>query len=242
MPTRKSTRSKIIKEEIIEEQIQEVPEVYKKTAKKKASKKTSKKETESEPTLEKTIDIDYDRFRFIKITSGLDPRYVQILDKNINEKSTIKRLDKILENDKQSEKIAKGIFEATLLKCIENSPAPTIVLSIYDDICAKMVDNLNHKSKVGNYSLLMKVHANKFDPYEVPFMSPDEIFSENWELQKRKKAYVQAKQNEIEMTDAFTCHKCGEKKCKVQQMQTRAADEPMTNIITCTVCGNIFYK
>lgn len=238
MPTRRSSRRKIVKEEIIEE----VPEVYKKTAKRKTSKKTVKKETETEPTLGKTTDVDYDRFRFIKIASGLDLRYVQLLDKNVNEKSTIEKLNKVLENDKQSERMAKGIFEATLLKCIENSPAPTIVLSIYDAICAKMVDNLNHKSKVGNYSLLMKVHANKFDPYEVPFMSPDEIFCENWELQKRKKAYVQAKQNEIEMTDAFTCHKCGEKKCKVQQMQTRAADEPMTNIITCTVCGNIFYK
>ena len=36
----------------------------------------------------------------------------------------------------------------------------------------------------------------------------------------------------------FKCRKCGSDKTISQELQTRAADEPMTTFITCTVCGN----
>ena len=34
----------------------------------------------------------------------------------------------------------------------------------------------------------------------------------------------------------FTCKKCKSKKTVYHQMQTRGADEPMTNFITCIDC------
>ena len=36
----------------------------------------------------------------------------------------------------------------------------------------------------------------------------------------------------------FTCRKCGSKKTTYYSLQTRSADEPMTNFITCTGCEN----
>lgn len=39
-------------------------------------------------------------------------------------------------------------------------------------------------------------------------------------------------------TDMFKCGKCGKRKCKYFQMQTRSADEPMTTFVTCVHCGN----
>ena len=38
-------------------------------------------------------------------------------------------------------------------------------------------------------------------------------------------------------TDDFTCPKCHQKKCTYYQLQTRAADEPMTTFVTCINCG-----
>ena len=35
----------------------------------------------------------------------------------------------------------------------------------------------------------------------------------------------------------FTCFKCGSKKTNFYQMQTRGADEPMTNFVNCLDCG-----
>eukprot|EP01084_Bolivina_argentea_P100641 180634_1 len=40
------------------------------------------------------------------------------------------------------------------------------------------------------------------------------------------------------MTDEYKCYKCGQRKCKYSQAQTRSADEPMTTFVTCLVCGN----
>lgn len=39
-------------------------------------------------------------------------------------------------------------------------------------------------------------------------------------------------------TDMFRCGKCGERKCKYYQKQTRSADEPMTTFVTCVNCNN----
>jgi transcription elongation factor S-II len=36
----------------------------------------------------------------------------------------------------------------------------------------------------------------------------------------------------------FKCGKCKKNKCAVFQMQTRGADEPMTNFVTCLSCGH----
>jgi transcription elongation factor S-II len=43
--------------------------------------------------------------------------------------------------------------------------------------------------------------------------------------------------DESEVTDGiFQCRKCGSKKTTYYSLQTRSADEPMTNFITCVHC------
>jgi len=39
-------------------------------------------------------------------------------------------------------------------------------------------------------------------------------------------------------TDAFKCFRCGQRKTRYTQAQTRSADEPMTTFVTCVNCGN----
>lgn len=39
-------------------------------------------------------------------------------------------------------------------------------------------------------------------------------------------------------TDQFKCGRCGKRKAKYYQLQTRSADEPMTTFVTCVNCGN----
>ena len=50
-------------------------------------------------------------------------------------------------------------------------------------------------------------------------------------------------QNDVQIEDdvkdgIFQCRKCGSKKTTYYSLQTRSADEPMTNFITCVVCKN----
>jgi transcription elongation factor S-II len=39
-------------------------------------------------------------------------------------------------------------------------------------------------------------------------------------------------------TDQFRCGKCGQRKTKYYQLQTRSADEPMTTFVTCLNCNH----
>ena len=40
------------------------------------------------------------------------------------------------------------------------------------------------------------------------------------------------------MTDMFKCNRCGSRSCTYYELQTRSADEPMTQFITCLTCKN----
>lgn len=51
------------------------------------------------------------------------------------------------------------------------------------------------------------------------------------------KASQTAKDTQAE-TEEFKCGRCGKRKCKYYQLQTRSADEPMTTFVTCINCGN----
>lgn len=42
----------------------------------------------------------------------------------------------------------------------------------------------------------------------------------------------------VASTDQYTCGRCKKNECTYYQMQTRAADEPMTTFISCIHCGN----
>ena len=44
--------------------------------------------------------------------------------------------------------------------------------------------------------------------------------------------------NNLAISDAYQCHKCGESRTQSIQMQTRSADEPITTFIRCLICGN----
>lgn len=49
---------------------------------------------------------------------------------------------------------------------------------------------------------------------------------------------TQAAQDTEAETDQFKCGRCGKRRCKYYQLQTRSADEPMTTFVTCVNCGN----
>jgi len=40
------------------------------------------------------------------------------------------------------------------------------------------------------------------------------------------------------VSDAFKCYKCKQRKCSYYQIQIRSSDEPMTTKVTCLNCGN----
>ena len=66
-------------------------------------------------------------------------------------------------------------------------------------------------------------------------MKADVIKTEKTEIKRDKMKY------EIKpeaMTERYKCRKCGSRKCSYYELQTRSADEPMTQFFTCLDCKN----
>ena len=57
------------------------------------------------------------------------------------------------------------------------------------------------------------------------------------DLQARRTDWAQEQARNSNVEGFFTCGKCHSKKTSFYQMQTRGADEPMTNFVTCHNCG-----
>lgn len=88
--------------------------------------------------------------------------------------------------------------------------------------------------------MLKFVAERDMDPKTVANASPCEISPEKWS----ELVDIQRKRNEMRgckpkaTTSQFTCKKCRSRNISSYELQTRSADEPMTNFCLCIDCGN----
>lgn len=81
---------------------------------------------------------------------------------------------------------------------------------------------------------------------QIPEMKPWEMFPEHWVEVFEEVAKMQLKREAASTTlpddyvSQIQCKKCKQHKVTYVEIQTRAADEPMTIFAGCTVCGNKF--
>jgi DNA-directed RNA polymerase subunit M/transcription elongation factor TFIIS len=101
--------------------------------------------------------------------------------------------------------------------------------------------NLNPESYVSNKNLAKRMKEGEFLPHDLPSMTYDKVFPEVWhdilnrEMLRNKNAY---EVSQVAMTDQITCGKCKKRKVSYYELQTRSADEPMTQYMTCLCCGH----
>lgn len=94
-----------------------------------------------------------------------------------------------------------------------------------------------------NPDLRSRVAVGIVPPEALAHMGAEEMASDarkvqNAQIRKEMAAELVRGQQEMATTDQFQCGKCKQRKVTYYQLQTRSADEPMTNFCTCTVCGN----
>ena len=154
-------------------------------------------------------------------------------------RSNIKqKLNEILEDEKISNNMEKGIFnyslkEAERHKIVKKWDNKHFV-QIYVDRLRSIV--LNLKSEI-----LEHIKDGSIKPHIVAFMTHQELAPEKWAKlieAKSKRDLNKFETNIAAATDTFTCRKCKGNQCTYYQMQTRSADEPMTCYISCCICGN----
>ena len=148
------------------------------------------------------------------------------------------KLNEIIENDKHSTNLEKGIFnyalkEASSRKVVKKWDNQYFV-QIYIDRLRSIYLNLK------NPEILDQIKSESIQAHTVAFMTHQEMRPDKWKelIEEKAKRDINKFETNVEAsTDTFTCRKCKQNKCTYYQMQTRSADEPSTTFVQCLNCG-----
>ena len=152
---------------------------------------------------------------------------------------------KILNDDRKSRQMEKDIYNTCLKYASENG-----IIKNWDNIVFKKLyvsrirsiySNLKSDSYLRNKNFSEKIIKGDIDPKNISSLSKYDIYPEVWSELLSKLAEKDKLKYELKpeaMTDMFKCRKCGSRSCSYYEFQTRSADEPMTQFITCLDCNN----
>ena len=101
--------------------------------------------------------------------------------------------------------------------------------------------NLDKDSYIENTKFLERLNNKEIDIKKIGDLSVQEIYPDNWkELMniKSKRDKIRYELKPEAMTSLFKCRKCKSRETSYYEVQTRSADEPMTQFITCLNCNN----
>ena len=194
--------------------------------------------------MEKYSDILLNKIKIIEETyyQNTNKEKLEILNnflsENIDRKKNKKTIKSYLKSNSHSIEIENSIYNYALLYSLQNNINKNLIESIYNDKFNEILSNIDKQSYLYNPNLLKKLKEKNISYKNLAFLTPQDLCPEKWEKLIEKKKKIEFKQKNIIATDIYKCSKCKQRKCKVSQMQTRAADEPMTTIVTCLVCFN----
>jgi len=150
-----------------------------------------------------------------------------------------------LEDEQNSRQIEKSIFNYTidisLKEKIETKWSNPYFKNLYLSKIRSIYANLKSDSYIQNKEFKKKILSNEIDPKTIAELSIYDIFPENWKAlfdEKARKDKIKFEFKPEAMTDIFKCRKCGSRSCSYYEVQTRSADEPMTQFVNCLDCNN----
>ena len=138
--------------------------------------------------------------------------------------------------------IEASIFEFSLIHATLNNIDKDIVPAIYNDKFTDIYMNLDNESRINNKTFRSSVLQKIINPKLVAFLSPDQTHPESWAPILEKIKFREKTESNMATSDLYKCYKCGERKCKVTELQLRGADESTTKFVTCLICYNTFLR
>ena len=154
-------------------------------------------------------------------------------------------LNKELNNEKKSRQIEKSIYnniiKYTKKNNIKRKWKNIHFKSLYISRIRSIYSNIKEDSYLKNKNFKKKILNDEIDLTMIANLSKYDIFPENWKdliEENMKKDKLKYELKPEAMTDIFKCHRCGGRSCTYYEVQTRSADEPMTQFITCLDCNN----
>ena len=140
-----------------------------------------------------------------------------------------KNIEKILSNTNAYVNIEKSIYNWT----IKNANELNIDANWTNDIFTHMyiqryMDIVFH---IKEYNMEEKLKNKEILSKDIGFLEHKDYNVSRWKP-------VIYETDETDKEGIFQCKKCHSKKTTYYSLQTRSADEPMTNFITCLNCNN----
>jgi transcription elongation factor S-II len=170
------------------------------------------------------------------------------MSSNINDQYRSKCVNKINEyvkDESKSRNIEKSIYNHMISYSKENnimrSWTNNIFFNLYFSKIRSICLNLDKDSFIKNTYLIEQIDSGKIKPEDVSKLSVYDINPDNWKKildEKTKRDKIKYELKPEAMTDQYKCRRCGSRKCSYYEIQTRSADEPMTQFFTCIDCDN----
>lgn len=165
--------------------------------------------------------------------------------KDDERKKMVGFMDKVIKDIYLTRKIEKSIYNYVIKlskeRNIQRRWSNTVFKKLYHSKVLSIYSNLKSDSYIKNNTFLQKIKEKKIKPDEIGTLSVYDIFPDNWkELlnAKSKRDKIKYELKPEAMTNLFKCRKCGSRETSYYEVQTRSADEPMTQFITCLKCDN----
>jgi DNA-directed RNA polymerase subunit M/transcription elongation factor TFIIS len=147
-------------------------------------------------------------------------------------------------SDLEKEDLERGIYNATLqdakIRHIHRVWENPDFITLYQITAKRVISNLDSASYIQNIRLFARLRDGEFAPHDVAFMTYSDLFPESWAALQELALKREAKMLEVDKsaaTDMFRCSRCKKRECTYYELQTRSADEPMTQFIRCLNCG-----
>ena len=154
-------------------------------------------------------------------------------------------INKYLNDNHKSRLIEKSIYNNMIniskKKHIRRNWKNPYFKSLYISKIRSICTNINNQSYLNNTQFKNRIINDDINCENISQLSPYDIFPENWQKlidQKIRKEKLKYELKPEAMTDMFKCNRCGSRSCTYYEVQTRSADEPMTQFITCLDCNN----
>lgn len=147
------------------------------------------------------------------------------------------QMDRLLNNMFSSYNLEVGIYNYVLKEANQNH-----IVKKWDNLLFRKIYFARVKTIMVNLSpeIIERINNNEIKSEKVAFMTHQELMPEKWKDAIARKIIRDQHKFEVKLeatTDAYTCRKCGSKKCSHYTLQTRSSDEPMTVYISCLDCG-----
>ena len=153
--------------------------------------------------------------------------------------------DKVIDNESLSRQVEKSIYNYIISfsreKNIQRNWSNKIFYKLYVSKIMSVYLNLNQNSYIHNENFLKKIKDKEIKPEDIGNLSVYDIYPENWKdlmNLKSKRDKIRYELKPEAMTSLFKCRKCKSRETSYYEVQTRSADEPMTQFITCLNCNN----